>query len=236
MIDIAEVIDTNLSRARKNKILSAIPNSIKPLILGDFEYQNTEYGIILKNRAIALRKVSSGTIQLLLKEYMNRMKQPNIYITHKLPYNSNVPCWKDLWLLKIPALRAIRYKFFHRDIYSKERLHRYGLEASPNCIKCNEIETVRHQIFDCQDVKMYWNYVSLCTGVNIKQYEDLLIVRDVITEIFITCAIKCLIQIDRSKDKPLQYFVSVCKNMLMIESKAAKRNLSNKLLVPTATM
>ena len=44
----------------------------------------------------------------------------------------------------------------HGEIYTKEKLARFGLIESPECPRCNEVETLRHKLIECAYVNRIW--------------------------------------------------------------------------------
>ena len=44
----------------------------------------------------------------------------------------------------------------HGAIYTKEKLHRFGLIDNPSCPRCGEIETTEHRIITCDYVSRIW--------------------------------------------------------------------------------
>ena len=61
---------------------------------------------------------------------------------------------------KNAVLRAI-----HGDIYSQERLFRFGLSDTPNCKTCGEIETINHKILECEYAATRWEALASITHV-----------------------------------------------------------------------
>ena len=66
------------------------------------------------------------------------------------------------WCKKISVLTSIRHRNIllrvaHGEIYTKEKLARFGLSDSPTCPRCNAIENLQHKIKDCPYVKRIWN-------------------------------------------------------------------------------
>ena len=59
---------------------------------------------------------------------------------------------------KITSVRHknILLRIAHGEIYYREKLYRYGLVESPNCPRCNEVETLRHKVVECEYVKRIW--------------------------------------------------------------------------------
>ena len=68
------------------------------------------------------------------------------------------------WGLRISKLTSTRHKNIilrvaHGDIYTKERLARYGLNNDPSCPRCQAIETLQHKFIECPYVKKIWETV-----------------------------------------------------------------------------
>lgn len=228
---ISRLNNLDLPRRVSNRIVKLIPASLTPLMLDNFEYGKISIaiGIESNNKTVIknLFSVSSTVLQLLLKRLYKKIIVPNIYHVHKIENNnSGIPIsWSLLWSIKHPCLRAIRYKFMHRDIYSMERLCRYGLSNDKNCIACGEVETVSHLMYDCPTSKILWGKISKICGRKFNSYKDLLILDyDPLKEILICCAIKCLIQVDRLKAINFSYYTAICNYYLTLESNSSNVN------------
>lgn len=84
-----------------------------------------------------------------------------------LEYNSETA---DKVLLTIKKeLRSTRHKnlalrLLNGDIYSMDRMHRFGMVENGNCIRCGARETIRHLIIECEYVRRIWE--NLSTRVN----------------------------------------------------------------------
>ena len=66
------------------------------------------------------------------------------------------------WTRKTRKLTSTRHRnillrVMHGDVFSNERLHRFGLRDSPACANCDElIETRQHRIVECQKAQESW--------------------------------------------------------------------------------
>ena len=63
------------------------------------------------------------------------------------------------WGLRLARVNSTRHKNIilrvaHGEIYTKEKLHRFGLTDSPVCPRCQETETLEHKFIQC-------NYITL---------------------------------------------------------------------------
>ena len=69
------------------------------------------------------------------------------------------------WLNNLNRLTSTAHKnavlrYIHGDIYSRDRLFRFGLAESPLCENCDQIETINHKIFECTQAKNLWQEIS----------------------------------------------------------------------------
>ena len=65
------------------------------------------------------------------------------------------------WGFKISKLTSTRHKatllrVSHGDVYTKEKLNRFGLIDASTCPRCNEIEDIKHKVLECQYAKKIW--------------------------------------------------------------------------------
>ena len=44
----------------------------------------------------------------------------------------------------------------HGDVYTRKKLHRFGMSDTDECPRCNEVEDLRHKFVECAYVKMIW--------------------------------------------------------------------------------
>ena len=62
------------------------------------------------------------------------------------------------------AHKSILLRLIHGEIYTKERLYRFGMIDSPKCPRCDEIETLMHKFCDCDYVRRIWNKATEVLG------------------------------------------------------------------------
>ena len=65
------------------------------------------------------------------------------------------------WGLRIRKLtntshKALLLRVAHGDIYTQDKLFRYGLKDTNKCPRCDEIETLKHKIVDCEYASRIW--------------------------------------------------------------------------------
>lgn len=66
-------------------------------------------------------------------------------------------------------LRSIRHKtwalrILHGDVYSMDRMHKFGMVENGACNRCGNTETINHLLLECEYVKKCWAELSLLTG------------------------------------------------------------------------
>ena len=74
--------------------------------------------------------------------------------------------WKYTFILsnivaKETYLQSFQYKVVNRILNCNYNLHKWGIKISPACIYCNYMDTITHHLFECEEVKSFWNHVQL---------------------------------------------------------------------------
>ena len=70
------------------------------------------------------------------------------------------------WTGKIKRLTSSRHRnsvlrIAHGDVYTNDRLHRFGLVDNPACLHCNHpIENLIHRIIECPTAEMAWRHLN----------------------------------------------------------------------------
>ena len=70
------------------------------------------------------------------------------------------------WCLRIKGLTSTSHKntvlkVAHGDIYTQEKLNRFGLADSSKCPRCDQIETLQHKVIECQYAARIWTEVDI---------------------------------------------------------------------------
>ena len=80
------------------------------------------------------------------------------------------------WLKSLNSLRSTGHKnailrYLHGDIYSQERLVRFGMSDNPNCETCGELEMIQHKIVDCNYAKGLWTALADMAGITVNEID-----------------------------------------------------------------
>ena len=70
--------------------------------------------------------------------------------------NESINLFGTLAKLTNTRHKDIMLRLMHGELYSKEKLHRYGLVDQPLCPRCNNLETLRHKYLECSYVREIW--------------------------------------------------------------------------------
>ena len=113
--------------------------------------------VITKGKFKDLRKCTS-------KEIRESRMQPEPVVDLKLGIfltKAEALCWG----LKLSKLTAIKHKNFllrvaHGEIYTKVKLHKFGLVDNNCCPRCGEAETLVHKFIECDYAKRIWRRVN----------------------------------------------------------------------------
>ena len=65
------------------------------------------------------------------------------------------------WSLKLSKVKSTKHKNIllrvaHGDIYTNEKLFRFGMSPDPTCPRCQEIDTLQHKFIECDYARRIW--------------------------------------------------------------------------------
>ena len=97
-------------------------------------------------------------------------------------------------------------------------MKRFGMINVDNCEICNNLETVTHQLFDCTNASKLREFARIIDGTIIEDFYDLLnCTKNRTREVMKAAIIKCLIQIDRSKNITIDKFKDIVNHYKALE-------------------
>ena len=69
------------------------------------------------------------------------------------------------WGFKVKKLTSTKHKntlmrVAHGDIYTKDKLFRFGMEPSNICPRCDQVEDLKHKFINCPYVTKIWQQVE----------------------------------------------------------------------------
>ena len=213
-----------LPRPRINCIVRRLPQQLARLIRGG-NLLNIEPKYSLVTSTDRCDLTSTKVIKQALTVHVQANQAVDLNKIHRrqdLPAGGSAEfadLYKNIWAIKQPALRAIRLKLCFKDVYSNERRHRFGISDSPLCSICGQVETVEHQLFDCDNAQRLWRMFENACGSSVQSFREVILCSDRIeVESLKSTIIKALIQIDRSHNLPVKAVAQSCAHFLRIEA------------------
>ena len=122
--------------------------------------------------------------------------------------------------LKSTLLRCV-----HGDVYSKERLQRFGMSDDNLCCRCSKMETTNHMLFECSFTKKLWTEASYITGIIPLSINDVLGINERHDKVTLTIhseILRRLLAIDRPMGDPKKLLKSVIVSLNILEKGVTK--------------
>ena len=173
---------------------------------------------------LKLNKVTTKELQSILKLRLGKVSPQNHNV--KLGINNfdkeNIVRFRNK--CKNIRLRHVYYRLISGDIFSKERMHRFGMADNNTCERCNEIETTKHLIWGCVESRHMWELfnnwlvTNNCMSNIINEYQDIFCMNDNAH----VCKVKIkmvqeMIQIQRPSGWNLEIIKSISNDIKRIE-------------------
>ena len=227
------IVNGVIARTQANIVIKQLPTAIRSFIRNNTIVDSNPRLII--NSALdefsLINNMPSSKISLRFRE----LKKPDQLVLAKEIYKQ--PTWQEpegwqgrLWQIKNPQLRRYRLKLFYKDIFSNERRYRFNLADSPSCTICGQVESISHQLFECNNAQSLWRMYSRLTGGTVNSLLDIITsTESVEREIIKSVIIKRLIQIDRSAGLSLQRLKNEIIYYYRIESQVSSNTSINWL-------
>ena len=128
---------------------------------------------------------------------------------------------------KSTILRAI-----HGDIYCGSRLKKFGMTDTDECPRCNAVETITHQLWECNYASKVWITVTKLTGIKIVSLNQILghdPTHDKTTLTLHAEIIRQLMAKDRPTTNPLLLVKSTINRLSIVEKGITKYQINNML-------
>jgi exonuclease III len=210
-------------------ILSYIPENLKNISSCYNEDINTDNDelqsmLITKDERIRITDLTVKQLQNLLKKALN--KTESLDVKNKLQINNfdneNIMNFRST--CKNAKLRNIYFRLIHNDFFTHSRMKRYKMTTSDKCPRCEETETTKHLLWECNHVKNIWRLYNIFLNQLNLESEKVLIYDDIYIpgKTSATCLIKIriiqeLIQIERPKNWTFERIKCICKEVMNLE-------------------
>ena len=129
-------------------------------------------------------------------------------------------------------LKSIILRCLHGDVYSKERMFRFGMTEDNLCQRCSQIETTNHMLFECVYTKTLWSELAKLTGITPHSINEILGIDPKHDKISLTIhseTLRRLLSIDRPTIDPKTLIKSVFTHLNTLERGVTKYQVSKLL-------
>jgi hypothetical protein len=75
--------------------------------------------------------------------------------------------------------RSIFYRLINNDFFNAAKMFKFGMTDSPNCTRCNEVESSKHHLFNCHYSRSMWSLYNdiikteFKSSYSINRFEDI---------------------------------------------------------------
>ena len=129
-------------------------------------------------------------------------------------------------------LKSIILRTLHGDIYSGNRLKRFGMKESDECPRCGITETREHLLYECEYVKGLWQKLSMITSIPHTSINYILGIHDLHDKITLAIhgeMIRRLLALDRPTQDQWNLIKSVIKRIFICERTTTKYHINQML-------
>ena len=187
---------------------------------------NTRYNIMGENgQWHNLNKVTTKELQSILKVKLDKVSSQDFKTKLGINEFDKESIIKFRHKCKNIRLRHVFFRLISGDIFSKERMCRFGMINNNTCDRCQQIESTKHLLWGCSESRNIWELFNTWITNNnnlisdrINEYQDIYKVKDCAH----VCKVKMkiiqeMIQIDRPSGWSLDNVNLISKEIKRIE-------------------
>ncbi len=126
--------------------------------------------------------------------------------------------------------KIFKYRLLHGDIFTRERMFKFKMVDSDQCVLCNETETLKHAIWLCPRARLVWRTLNnMIESLNLQYtitFESLFIGNNPLNRVLdslITKLTQSLLSYDRSRCYSEQTIKNMMFNYAVIHKYKFKR-------------
>ncbi len=191
----------------------------------EHEFPFTSFSLVSRNM-VSVKNIRKTLLDLAPTQdfpYKNESK----FNLPELADNQHNPFMLIRKFIHTPRDRFFKYRILQGDIFTNERLHRFGLKTSPLCSYCSNgqtVETIKHLLWDCPRSQVVWRYLNCLTtysyNYNYVSYKEVVAGSDnpiPIIENLILIGLKLVLKIDRESAITTEEFKGKIKQLFAVE-------------------
>ena len=224
-------IEHDRNRLRRMRMVSQAFPTVLIQLASTFDEDNNEdinagYNIMGENNKnwLNINKITTKELQSTLKIILGKVSSQD-YI-NKLGIDEfdkeNILKFRNK--CKNIKLRHVFYRLISGDIFSGERMFRFGMINNNTCVRCQQIESTRHLLWGCRESSNIWELFNIWIANNhpaskvMNEYQDMYKIDDCSH----VCKVKMkiiqeMIQIERPSGWNIDKINSISKDIKKIE-------------------
>ena len=187
----------------------------------DLQAKNKYKCLPIKDKILRWPKISSRTLR---ESCVN-----SAVIKPKMLNVTEQKCLSTLGIslakLTNSKLKSILLRCLHGDVYSRDRMFRFGMVEDDLCPRCNLKETVSHMLFECNYSKRIWAETSKLTGIKYRTINEILgidLKHDKVTLTIHAELLRRLMSIERPQMEPKSVLKMVVASLNALERGVTK--------------
>jgi hypothetical protein len=179
--------ETELNKERSKRlesVISAFPKYFRE-VAKSFNPENDNYKVemthLLKadNCWTPILDVTTNELQWILKNALYKLEKINLTKDLDMLNIDEINIIQFRNNCKNAKLRNIHFRLIHNDFFTYKKMFKYKMSQTPNCPRCNEIESTKHLLWKCNESRKIWSlYNEVLDNCNlgeckIEKYEDI---------------------------------------------------------------
>ncbi len=186
-LDLVTAAETEMSRKKSQTLemfINAFPKYYRDVANSfdeniNLRQDNISHVLNAEGFWVRIEEITTKELQWLLKNAMHKIKDANFGARVRIADSEVIDIMKFRSDCKNPQLRNIHFRLIHNDFYTHEKMFKYKMTNTPNCPRCNHIETSKHMLWECDESRKIWAlYNDILKKVNLQNmiitsYEDI---------------------------------------------------------------
>lgn len=132
---------------------------------------------------------------------------------------------KNITTMTNVKLKSILLRCMHGDVYSRERMFRFGMTSDNLCSRCQQIETTEHMLIGCDYVLNLWTKIGRITGIPNRNLDEILGAHEIHDKITLTIhaeVLRRLLAIERPVSDVDDLLLSIVRYLNTLERGVTK--------------
>jgi hypothetical protein len=223
-----------------NLVMTQIPSKLREIARCfnediNSDEDNLKHFKIEKGQRVRVNDITSKQLQVILKNVLKKTETLDVKSRVDIDNFDMENIMNFRKSCKNSKLRHIYFRLIHNDFFTHVKMKKYKMTNSDKCPRCEEMESTKHLLWECNYVKSIWTLYNVMMNKLNLQNEKVLKYEDVYSPGLSvdTCLIKIrviqeLIQIERPKNWTEEKIIKISNELINLE----KYNATVKRTLP----